>query len=516
MIQAEDPDGPRAASSSAAGRECIEWRVAKLHGTNSNYFQERLPTITQPHAPTVEYDSGRVFLKWSTALAASGPTPAYRIWSGDWPGARLPFHPHTTATLSIRLPAAGAGEGSFRVEAIASQAGPSFAAPIPAACAGLHAPFSQKSLHSAGRLYTESNAPAFWKRRKEEGMPIHRVFLVHGMGNHPKGWSKSVTGLLAGLYKQYPKLAEKPLDQRIRFHEINYDDIFRGLADNWAARAAELRKLITPGASPLLTNVFDELSAAATTDNNFIWSHAADVVLYRLAAEVRMAIRTTVAKQFAEGINEDLDARQTCRFSVLAHSLGTAVAHDSMHALMAGTNAVPGGRSFSPRNVKAVCLMQIANVSRLLETGPDVYESHYRPGPSDGNDNGANYFFNCRNSWDPFPVLRPFEPVGWPAEFFREITVRHVHDKNVHGFEHYLKHPAVHIPFFRAATDDLGTPRKITRTQEDAALQAFDERALPGALALVGELNNLPFAKSDTWEKIGEVAKWFEGALSRV
>lgn len=347
-------------------------------------------------------------------------------------------------------------------------------------------------------------------------MPVHRVFLVHGMGHHEKGWSKTVTDLLGKLYGGYPTLNKKPLADRIRFHEISYDDIFRDLANNWAEKGAALRKLLAPADSPLLTNLFDELGNAAKTDSNFIWSHAADVALYRLAGEVRMAARATVAKQFADAIDADLsEFKGECRFSVVAHSLGTAVAHDSMHALMAGVEQVPGGKSYAPNRLKATLFMQVANVSRLLETAPDVYHSLYRPGPSDGESNGANYFFNCRNVWDPFPVLRPFEPVGWPPAFFREISVRHVHDTNVHGFEHYLSHPAVHIPLFRAVTDDLASLRKITRAEEEAALNAFPDKGLPDTEKLVSVLNKLPFSKSDTWEKVGEVAKWFEGALKQ-
>lgn len=107
--------------SSPAERERIEARLAELHGTNTNYFQDRLNSIVQPPEPTVEYDSGRVIFKWTTALAASDPIRSYRIWSGDSPVATIPYRPQTTtAPLTTWLPAADAGGGPFRVEALTS------------------------------------------------------------------------------------------------------------------------------------------------------------------------------------------------------------------------------------------------------------------------------------------------------------------------------------------------------------------------------------------------------------
>jgi aryl-alcohol dehydrogenase-like predicted oxidoreductase len=107
--------------SSTAERSRIEARVAELHGTETNYFQERSRAITQPPPPLVEYDAGRVILKWTSALAAAEPIRAYRIWSGDWLVATLPFRPQTTTEpLTTWLPAADAGEGPFRVEAVTS------------------------------------------------------------------------------------------------------------------------------------------------------------------------------------------------------------------------------------------------------------------------------------------------------------------------------------------------------------------------------------------------------------
>lgn len=108
-------------SSSQSERERIEGRVAELHGVNTNYFQERTRTLIQPPAPVVEYDSGRVIFKWTTAIAADMPIHSYRILSGGWPVATLPFRPQTTAQpLTTWLPAADAGEGPFRVEAVTS------------------------------------------------------------------------------------------------------------------------------------------------------------------------------------------------------------------------------------------------------------------------------------------------------------------------------------------------------------------------------------------------------------
>ncbi|MFB3826806.1 MAG: hypothetical protein ACE15B_08550 [Bryobacteraceae bacterium] len=126
-IDRERPEADQLAANLAASqldpttsgeRERIESAVADRHGTNTNYFQERQRGLVQPAAPTVERDSGRVIVKWNTALAGPDPIRSYKIYAGDSVVASVPYRPQlTTAPLSLALAPEQVGDAPVRVEA---------------------------------------------------------------------------------------------------------------------------------------------------------------------------------------------------------------------------------------------------------------------------------------------------------------------------------------------------------------------------------------------------------------
>lgn len=83
----------------------IESQVAALHGTDTNYFQDRGRGLVQPGNIGVQRDGDRVTISWNGALAGAEPIRSYQIYSGDRLVAALPYRPQTTlAPLSIALP----------------------------------------------------------------------------------------------------------------------------------------------------------------------------------------------------------------------------------------------------------------------------------------------------------------------------------------------------------------------------------------------------------------------------
>jgi len=103
--------------ASEAERRRIESTVADLHGTATNYFQDKRG-LTQPPEPKVERDADRLTIQWTTAYAGPDPIRSYQIYSGDRLLLTVPFRPQTTlAPLAVTLPANEAGEGPFRVAA---------------------------------------------------------------------------------------------------------------------------------------------------------------------------------------------------------------------------------------------------------------------------------------------------------------------------------------------------------------------------------------------------------------
>jgi len=342
---------------------------------------------------------------------------------------------------------------------------------------------------------------------------VTRLFVVHGMGVFDDTWTKPVEQQLAQIYKNYETLASVPQKSRFTIHPIRYDDVLTTLVKKWQTDA----KAISTLAQDVSASTAEALVGwLKTAGQGFQWTHAADVLLYRCFSDVREAVVVTVANQMVKVINADLKSGQSARWGVLAHSLGTAVAHDALHALW--TTTFPGGEQFSPADVKAAFVMMVANVSRLLETDVDVLESAVQPGKASNETRGCLNFLSARHALDPFTIPRMFDPLQWPdAETveqgrYRSIRVSHFREANIHGLKHYLSHPAVHIPLMRLLADQKSA---ISASEEKTALAEFtDFGNVPAATALA-ELKRLELmqpARSDPWTKLRPIWDAFFGA----
>lgn len=327
-----------------------------------------------------------------------------------------------------------------------------------------------------------------------------KVFLIHGMGSHPDGWVAPVVAAIDELYARYPNLARRPRAERFELIPVGYDSVFRQIVDRWRQDASSIGPLAAGvGASEVAS-----LVGWLRETDGFAWTHAADVLLYRLFFNVRQAVKAEVGRQILAHVATKSASES---WSVIAHSLGTAVAHDTLHMLFTATLDDGSPTAFSPLQQQARLVMMVANTSRVLETAVDVYESSVKPGPAGAADRGCGHLFVARHLLDPFTIPRMFNPVDWPdaagvqTGIYRFLQVRHVHAKNVHGLEHYLAHPEVHVPLFRALTFDAA----VTQDQEAAARTSFSTFGTLGetrGLELQRRLEKVTPAISDTWRQM--------------
>ncbi len=126
-IDRESPENDQLASNLAAAmmdstsdaeRLRIESAIAERHGTKTNYFQDATRVITQPPAPKTESDGERVWIRWTSALAAGDPIRSYMIWVDNRRIAWVPYRPQLTTTgLSLPVPRDLMGSGNVRIEA---------------------------------------------------------------------------------------------------------------------------------------------------------------------------------------------------------------------------------------------------------------------------------------------------------------------------------------------------------------------------------------------------------------
>jgi len=291
-------------------------------------------------------------------------------------------------------------------------------------------------------------------------MAKHVIFLVHGMGAHPDGWHEKTAQLIQDLYSSYSDLSDLPFSDTFVIEPVTYDEEFEALRKQWRESTAALGTAIkSSGISADLVSELNQL-ASATNRDTFLNTHVSDVLMYRALRQVAGLVRDSVRLQLLKGIKKQGKVGEV-RWSVIAHSLGTAVVHDSLHGLYTDKSVNSKG---SFRGVtRPVCLAMIANVSRVMEDSEsDVYTSTIRPGIS--SDAGCLLYLNARHEWDPFTQPKKFAPMSnWPSveararELYVECGIRDIGQVNVHDLDHYLRNPLVHGPLFNALHGSAGS-----------------------------------------------------------
>lgn len=301
-------------------------------------------------------------------------------------------------------------------------------------------------------------------------MSKHVLFLVHGMGVHKKGnWADSVIEKLKESSKKYSYFNKYKLEDEVEFLQISYDNIISSdVLNKWKEGATAISDFAKENGLED-NDALNWLKNAEKKEKKFLWSHVADVIIYRFFRIYRVRIQMSVIKQIADEIDRKIRESGEARCSVLAHSLGTAVVHDSLHYL--GTQKWGGTTNvFDPTHWRFQSIFMIANTSRLLQTEPKAYNSIVKPGPN--LDSGSYFYkyFNFRHELDPVPFPRMFDPVGWGSAY-QSFVVRHFWNWDIHGFEHYLDNPRVHIPILRA----LVTPWAVSEQEEVAAVENYSQ-----------------------------------------
>ena len=295
-------------------------------------------------------------------------------------------------------------------------------------------------------------------------MSKHVIFVIHGMGSATADWSKDAIK----KFKANASAIKYPLSLKddFEFIEINYDHLFLQYITQHNKNAQELSTYMTTaqlgGASSFFRGLF-EYSASSLSNEDFVVSALGDVYLYRLA-EYSNVVRSFVIQE----ITSNLASRDHPQWSVIAHSLGTRVIHDSLDEFLSKeTNRDVFG--------KPVGLAMIANVVHLLAYSPSTLWKKTRVYPHRWRHHGGCYrYVNALHPADPFCWVREFDPTpdwGDNAEYSSrylkpDIKLKELTRGNSHSFEGYLENPRVSAAICWA----LGTG--------DTAAPAYDEQKL--------------------------------------
>jgi hypothetical protein len=311
------------------------------------------------------------------------------------------------------------------------------------------------------------------------------LFLVHGMGDNSPGWSAEVKQKLDDVSARYSSVAafanRKPFTQVVTCVEVTYDDVFTKYLAQFGGTIEGVRDVAAKRGIQL-PGLFEWLTAHATPrEQAFFWSHFVDVVLYALFREIRTDVQVRVMDSIAQVAQHGGD------FSVMSHSLGTAVAHDSLARL--GSEPWQGGKGFSATgSFRFRNFFTLANVSRFVQlvTGGDVYGSCVRPA-SAGSPGYCERFFQFFHRYDPFTAAHAFTPQGWGTGYRYVGPLDHFARLNVHSWTHYLDHPAVHVALINQLYGDF----VVDDRQLAAAVADYHPRPAAECAARLEEIKSL-------------------------
>lgn len=349
----------------------------------------------------------------------------------------------------------------------------------------------------------------------------HVLVLVHGMGDYvdddggiDSGWADRAEATLEELYAQYSMLKLMPFEDRFEVVKIDYDTVFNDLITKWAHQSVDLKSAGVP-IEGVVKEVFDWLDGGAKQTDNFAWTHVADVVLYRYFRLVRQRVKVHVAKQIVAALKPNAHG-SVGQWTVIAHSLGTIVAHDVLHALSVETAPETGLPILDTMVPSATAFVALSNVSKVLENDAPVYDSEVVP-PTELNPTTVCFnYLSADNRYDPFLLLERFDPKDDPEwklarkqKSYLPVRTKNVQELNVHSFRNYMVNPAVHIPLF----DLIVGPGFVLPDERAQAERDFEQIADD---ALLKEAQKLAKdSKAETWfERIGKFYALLEEARS--
>lgn len=346
-------------------------------------------------------------------------------------------------------------------------------------------------------------------------MTRHQVFLVHGMGDFNDRWSAEIQKLLKEAYESYEGTSHSPFDDLFEFREINYNKFFEERREAWKNKTEEINLLLkSNGFSDKAAEKLMNL-AGQTEGDDFFRTHVLDVIMYRYMPQVAEQIRRDIQLQILEALDE-FPENQSVKWSIVAHSLGTSVVHDTLHAVF--THRV--NDKLLSRSDRLSVLLMVANVSRLLWNDVDFYGTAVRPNPLPSKGICKRYL-NAQHALDPFPRVKPFNKPAdkWLDENARleksythiQIPKVEVTDWNVHGFAHYLANPRVHVPLFRSLLFDSAISGSEKTEKQKEYKQSFLSENV--TQRVIEELNAVKPGARDDWEQLTESITTFRNIV---
>lgn len=314
------------------------------------------------------------------------------------------------------------------------------------------------------------------------------VFILHGIGEYDANWLQADSTAVHQLRedaKKYGFFEGRNLDTYVEFVPVLYDDVFRRILRHWRDLGESLSTAV-PVMPDAAAKALDAIQKA--DDDQWVIQSAGDVVLYwgfRLFQQrVVLRVLAQITRKIADTITI---GEQVPGYHILAHSLGSAVAHDALHHLgtedwlgalahapFADSDGAEGTQDrdayleglermkielgianpFHPSLFQFETVTMVSNVSGLIHPSENPYHSIVRPGSASAEGAYTKAYINVNHKYDPISIAGRFKmPRAWEMQGGVDLTVDHVLDENIHSAAHYMAHPNVHLRLLQSYVD---------------------------------------------------------------
>lgn len=287
------------------------------------------------------------------------------------------------------------------------------------------------------------------------------LFLAHGVGNHSnepgKEWWKGEVEKIKEVAGSLTDDAEsgfeagqlqEAVDNTV-FVGLTYDDLLSEFVKTLFEQDEDLKEALRLVGFDELANFFDQAA-----DKQFLRDYLFDILIYRGMREHRGHIRRHLLDQIYPTLQQE--GTRKVEYSVMAHSLGTVVMHDTVHLMSIDEGSVYRlGSPFYFSNI-----FMVANTSALLRNEYDPRESSVRPYVGRNDPGYVDFYFDFAHKLDPVAQFYSFDGYvqGRMKKQYKHVEVDHFQQLNIHGYTHYLSDPRVYLNIFWGLYGDEVVP----------------------------------------------------------
>jgi len=322
----------------------------------------------------------------------------------------------------------------------------------------------------------------------------HIVFLLHGIGTQKSGWShEAVENLKAKATAAFQKFGLTPVLE-VEFVELFYADLLDknmetmleggislGDANDFLLQGFRERK--DPNHVPNSNN--EKLAA-------FVRDFALDVACYMWNAEFKQLILSSLADKMLLKIEQNPGKQ----YSFISHSLGTKVGFDLLHLFYQGNKyfTVNQFKSPVPPAPFFTGYYQLASVafllSQLTNSPEKPNDSHVRVMDDNQTPEQAGIILKkfgiYKNDFDPVAIIGRSNQIR-PGVFSGIRRLSYLSQANMHDFNLYVDHPAVHLDMIE---DFYGVVVPESKRME--AIQEYEsspQSVVPDIKEIINELS---------------------------